>query len=301
MKMAGHQMNGLSLHYYTLPTGDWQRKGSATQFNEEQWHSTLRRTLEMDNLIAEHSKIMDKYDPHKRIGLVVDEWGTWYDAEPGANPGFLYQQNTLRDALVAALNFHIFHRHADRVAMANIAQMINVLQAMILTDKEKMILTPTYHVFAMFKVHQGGTFLPVELQTPDYKLGGQAIPLVSASASRDTKSGAVYLSLVNTNPHEPVSVACKIAGAQPKTVAGRLLTAPEMDSHNTFAAPDAVHPEPFTGARIEGDSLRLTLPPKSVVVLDLHGPARCGVPRQNRASTRPEDVNFPTPKHENRH
>ena len=99
---------------------------------------------------------MDKYDPQKRVGLVVDEWGTWYDVEPGTNPGFLYQQNTLRDALVAAINFHIFQRHADRVAMANIAQMINVLQAMILTDKEKMVLTPTYHVFEMFKVHQGG-------------------------------------------------------------------------------------------------------------------------------------------------
>ena len=152
MNRAGKQMNGLSLHYYTLPTGNWQDKGSATEFDEARWHATLRRTLEMDNLIAKHSEIMDKYDPQKRVGLVVDEWGTWYDVEPGENPGFLYQQNTLRDAIVAAFNFHIFQRHADRVAMANIAQMINVLQAVILTDKEKMLLTPTYYVFEMFKV-----------------------------------------------------------------------------------------------------------------------------------------------------
>ncbi len=276
MKAAGPQnnrpplMNGLSLHYYTVSTGIWQRKGSATQFDENLWHSTLRRTLEMDNLITKHSAIMDKYDPQKRIGLVVDEWGTWYDVEPGTNPGFLYQQNTLRDALVAALNFHIFQRHADRVAMANIAQTINVLQAMILTEKEKMILTPTYHVFEMYKVHQGGTFLPVELETPDYPLGANKIPAISASASRDEKTKAIYLSLVNTKPKEPVAVTCKLAGVTPKTVAGRILTAPEMNAYNTFPAPNAVHPETFTGAQIEGDSLNLTLPPKSVVVLDLH-------------------------------
>ena len=277
MKAAGRSdseksrplMNGLSLHYYTISTGNWEQKGSATQFDEKRWHATLRRTLEMDSLIAKHSEIMDKYDPKKLVGQVVDEWGTWYDVEPGANPGFLYQQNTLRDALVAALNFHIFQRHADRMAMANIAQMINVLQAMILTDKEKMLLTPTYHVFEMFKVHQGGKFLPVELKTPDYTLGSNTIPAVSASASRDAKSDAIYLSLVNTNPREPVSVTCKLAGVASKTVAGRLLTAPEMNSHNTFSAPDAVHPEAFTGAQIEGDTLSLTLPPKSVVVLDL--------------------------------
>ncbi len=269
MKAAGRQMNGLSLHYYTVGSGNWQRKGSATRFGEEQWHSMLRRTLEMENLITKHSAIMDKYDAQKRVGLVVDEWGAWHDVEPGTNPGFLYQQNSLRDALAAALNLHVFQRHADRVIMANIAQTINVLQAMILTDKEKMLLTPTYHVFEMFKAHQGGTFLPVESQTPDYKLGDNAIPAVSASATRDAKSAAVHLSLVNTHPREPVAIACKLAGVAPKAVAGRVLTAAEMTAHNTFTAPDAVHPQAFTGAVIEGENLRLTLPPKSVVILDL--------------------------------
>jgi alpha-L-arabinofuranosidase len=270
MKMVGNQMNGLSLHYYTLPTGDWGKKGSDVRFTEAQWHSTLRRTLEMDDFIKQHSAIMDKNDPHKHVGLVVDEWGAWYDPEPNTNSSILYQQNTLRDAMVAALNLHIFQRHADRVVMANIAQMINVLQAMILTDKNKMLLTPTYHVFEMFKVHQGGTFLPVELQTPDYKFGNDSIPAVSASASRDEKSGTIYLSLVNTNPQQPMPLTCKLVGIAPKNVSGRLLTAPEMTAHNTFDAPNTVHPESFTDAQIEGGALRLTLPPKSVVILDLH-------------------------------
>lgn len=269
MKAAGNQMNGLSLHYYTIPTGDWQKKGFPTEFGEDQWMSTLRRTLEMDNLIAKHSKIMDRYDPQKRVGLIVDEWGTWYDAEPGVNPGFLYQQNTLRDALVAALNFHIYQRHADRVAMANIAQTINVLQAIILTDKEKMLLTPTYHVFEMFKAHQGGKYLPVELKTPDYTQGSNKIPAVSASASLDEKSAAIYLSLANTHPRKPVTLECKLAGVEPKGVTGRILTAGAMNAHNTFDAPDTVHPEAFTDAQIDGGSLRVVLPPKSVVILEL--------------------------------
>ncbi|MEJ1971041.1 MAG: alpha-L-arabinofuranosidase C-terminal domain-containing protein [Lacunisphaera sp.] len=185
MSTAGRQMNGLALHYYTLPTGNWKKKGSATDFGEDQYFSTLRATLRMEELVAKHSAIRDKYDPEKKVGLVVDEWGVWTDVEPGTNPGFLYQQNTLRDALVAALNFHIFQAHADRVTMANIAQMVNVLQAMILTDKEKMLLTPTYHAFEMFKVHQGAMCLALTLTTPDYAFGGEKIPAVSASASRD--------------------------------------------------------------------------------------------------------------------
>src|SRR5665213_191582 len=192
MAIAGSKMNGLSMHYYTLPTGNWKDKGSATQFDEAEWFATLRRTLRMDELITKHSAIMDKYDPQKKVGLIVDEWGNWYNVEPGTNPGFLFQQNTLRDAIVAGLNFHIFQRHADRVVMANIAQLVNVLQSLILTDGPKMTVTPTYHVFEMFKVHQDATALPVDVQTPPYAFGGESIPAVSASASRD-KAGRIHL------------------------------------------------------------------------------------------------------------
>ena len=270
MRMAGRQMNGLSLHYYTIPSGNFGRKGSATDFDESGWITTLAQALDMETLVTKHSETMDKYDPQKRVGLIVDEWGTWYDVEPGTNPRFLYQQNTLRDAIVAGLHFHIFHRHADRVQMANIAQTVNVLQAMILTDKEKMLRTPTYWVFEMFKGHQGGTFLPVDLQTPNYVFGDKKIPTVSASATRDADGGGIHFSLVNANPHQPATVSCKLAGVSPKSVNARVLTAPEMNSRNTFDAPDAVHPVAFNDAKLgEDGSLKITLPAKSVVMLEL--------------------------------
>ena len=270
MNQVGRRMNGLSLHYYTLPTGNWARgqKGSATQFGEDQYFSTLRNTLHMEELVKRHSEIMDKYDADKRIGLVVDEWGVWTDVEPGTNPGFLYQQNSMRDAIVAALNFDIFHRHADRVVMANIAQMVNVLQAMILTDHNKMLVTPTYHVFEMYKVHQDATFLPVTLQTPDYTYGSNSIPAVDATASRD-RAGRVHLSLVNCNPREAAQVTCKLDGVTAAKVTGRVLTAPTVQSHNTFDKPNEVEPTTFTDFKVDGGSLAINLPSKSVVVLEI--------------------------------
>jgi alpha-N-arabinofuranosidase len=222
----------------------------------------------MEELVTKHAAIMDKYDAEKHVGLVVDEWGTWYDVEAGTNPGFLYQQNTLRDAIVAGLNFHVFHRHADRVFGANIAQMVNVLQTMILTDGLKMARTPTYWVFEMYKVHQGAVSLPLELTTPDYVVGDGKLPAVSASASRDS-AGKVHLSLVNANPNQPFTVSCRLEGVAAKTVTGRILTAPAMNARNTFEAPDAVHPVAFTGATLNGATLTVALPAKSVVVLEL--------------------------------
>jgi alpha-N-arabinofuranosidase len=269
MAMVGRQMNGLSLHYYTLPTGNWRDKGSATEFGEDQWFSTLSRTLQMDEIITKHAAIMDKTDAAKRVGLIVDEWGTWYDVEPGTEPGFLYQQNTLRDGLAAALNFHIFQRHADRVVMANIAQTVNVLQAMILTDKEKMIRTPTYWVFEMFKVHQGGTVLPVELTSPDYVFGDQKIPALSASATRAADGKTIHLSFANTHPNAAITLTVRLAGFAPASVTGRMLTAPTMQAHNTFAVPDAVQPTAFGGVTLVAGALEIHLPAKSVVVVQV--------------------------------
>jgi alpha-N-arabinofuranosidase len=266
--VPGRQMNGLAFHYYTVPTGNWTAKGSATEFNEAQYHATLVRTLKMEELIAKHGAIMDKYDPNKKVGMVIDEWGIWTDVEPGTNRGFLYQQNSLRDALLAAVNLHLFNAHADRITMANIAQMVNVLQAMILTDKEKMIVTPTYHVFEMFKVHQGATSLPFTLTTPDYVLGEAKIPAVSASASRDT-AGKVHVSLANTDPNNAITVTAALTGVTAKSVTGRILTGPAVTSHNTFAAPDVVKPAAFDGAKLTAGQLTLTLPAKCVVVLTL--------------------------------
>ncbi len=267
MNLAGRQMQGYSLHYYTLPTGNWDKKGSATEFGEAEWHKTLERTLRMDELIGKHTAVMDKHDPQKRVGLIVDEWGTWYDAAPGKDQGALYQQNSLRDAIAAAINLNIFQKHADRVQMANIAQMINVLQAMILTDKEKILLTPTYHVFEMYKVHQGATLIPTELTAPDYKFGQDSIPSLHASASRDA-AGRLHLSIVNLDPNHAAQVTTKIMGMSAKNVTGRVLTAPVMNAINTFDKPETVKPAPFTSFKIEGDQIMLTLPSKSVVVLE---------------------------------
>lgn len=268
MAQATRYMNGLSLHYYTLPTSNWGKKGSATEFGEKDWHATLVRTWRMEEFVQKHSAIMDKYDPQKRVGLMVDEWGTWYDPEPGKNLGALYQQNTLRDAIVAGINLNIFNNHADRVRMANIAQMVNVLQAMVLTDKERMLMTPTYHVFKMYTVHQDATLIPVELQAPDYKLEQASVPSLSVSASRD-KNGRLHLSVVNLDPNRPAELTTTVAGATVKTVTGEVLTAPAMTALNTFENPNALKPAPFSGFKQQNGQLLLTIPAKSVVVLEL--------------------------------
>jgi alpha-N-arabinofuranosidase len=209
---------------------------------------------------------MDQYDPEKEVGLIVDEWGTWYTVEPGTNPGFLYQQNTMRDALVAALHFDIFHHHCDRVHMTNIAQTVNVLQAMILTEEggDRMILTPTYHVFEMYKVHQDATLLPLTLTSDEYTYGDTTIPAISATASRDS-AGRVHVSLSNSDPHTAHTVTCSLRGIKGSTITGRILTTDEMDAHNTFDEPNQVQPTSFNGANLDGNQLTIQLPAKSVV------------------------------------
>ncbi len=260
------RMEAVSFHYYTLPTGDWKVKGAALGFPEAEWMSTMVNTLKMDQFIINNKKVMDKNDPEKKVGFYVDEWGTWYDVTGDDDPGFLYQQNSLRDAIVAALNFNIFHKHADRVHMSIIAQMVNVLQAMILTDKEKMILTPTYHVFKMYVPFQDATSLPLELKdVPQYTLGKASVPAVSATAAR-AKDGKIYLALVNANPHKAETVDINLAGVKINAVQGQVLTASAMDAHNTFAAPNNIQPKTYT-ANAKSGKLTLELPAKSVLVV----------------------------------
>jgi alpha-N-arabinofuranosidase len=264
---AGGQVDGLSLHYYTIP-GSWPPSQSATQFDEAGWAETLSEALRMDDLISRHTAIMDKYDPKKRIFLAVDEWGTWFKGDPGTNPGFLRQQNTLRDALVAAIHLNIFAKHADRVKMSAIAQMVNVLQAMILTDGARMVKTPTYQVFMMYKPYMDATVLPIEIKSPWYNKDKWTMPAVSASAVRD-KSGKVHVGLANLDPNRPMRVSIQIDGVTAGSVSGQLLTAPAMNTLNSFDAPNAVVPVAFNGARVDGKTLTVTLPAKSVVMLDL--------------------------------
>jgi alpha-L-arabinofuranosidase len=260
------EMDAISFHYYTLPGEQWQHKGAAVGFEEKEWISTLAHTLVMDDWITHNSISLNRYDPQNKVSFAVDEWGTWYDPEQGREPGFLYQQNTLRDAVVAAVNLNIFHHHADRVRLAAIAQMVNVLQAMILTQGDKMLLTPTYHVFAMFKPFQDSTSLPIDVLAPTYRLDRFSVPSVSASAAR-TADGAIAVALVNLDPNHATRVSARIDGASPSRVQGQLLTAPSMDARNTFESPNGVKPVAFSGATVTGGTLALELPAKSVVVL----------------------------------
>ena len=221
----------------------------------------------MNDLVTKHSAIMDKYDPEKKVALIVDEWGGWYAPLPGTNPGFLVQQNSLRDAILAALNLNIFARHADRVRGANIAQMINVLQAMILTDKEKMVLTPTYYVYKMYVPFQNATSIPVTFDAGTYTHGDTTLPRVDAIAARD-KNGKLWLEITNLDPNQPVEIEASVAGIAAKSASGETLTAPKVDSVNTFDAPNSVVPKPIA-SKIEAGKLSLKLEPKSVTVISL--------------------------------
>jgi alpha-L-arabinofuranosidase len=262
-------MHGLSLHYYT-PDSPNRLRHSATEFGESEWIDILKTATLMDELITNHAAIMDRYDPDKQVGLIVDEWGTWYAVEPGTHPRFLYQQNSMRDALVAALTLNIFNRHCERVAMANIAQTVNVLQALILTepDGDRIVLTPTYHVFEMYKVHQHATLLPLDLRCDDYTCGDHTMPGISASASRD-QDGRVHLSLCNLNPHREAELTCEVRGMDLGAIVGRVLTADRMQAHNSFEEPEQVRTAGFQGAAIHGNRVTTTLPAMSVVVLQL--------------------------------
>lgn len=261
-----NMVQGVALHHYSVI--DWNKKGPATGFTEEQYFTTMERALFMDSLVIRHSAIMDKYDPARRVALVVDEWGGWYDVEPGTNPGFLYQQNTLRDAMIAGVTLNIFHNHADRIRMANLAQTINVLQAVLLTNEEKIIMTPTYHVMEMYNVHQDAKLMPIKLRSNQYKIGNRQLPAVSASASRDSL-GNTHISLVNIDAGKEQTITVNLKGGKYKTVTGRVLTSGKVQDYNTFEAPEKIKPVTFNGASLKGDGLTVKLPPCSVVVLEL--------------------------------
>jgi alpha-N-arabinofuranosidase len=253
------------MHNYTVVK--WPPAFKSVGFGETEYAQILKSTLDMEDLINKHSAIMDRYDPEKKVALVVDEWGGWYAPLPGSHPGFLAQQNSLRDAILAALNLNIFARHADRVRMANIAQMINVLQAMILTDKEKMVLTPTYYVYKLYLPFQDSSFVPVTLNTGNYSHGDLTLPRVDAIAAKDS-GGRLWLEITNVDPNQPLEIEANLAGITAKSVGGETLTAPKVDSINAFDAPTVVMPKPVS-VKIQGDKLSMTLEPKSVTVLSI--------------------------------
>jgi len=264
--IPAHMLNGIALHHYSVI--EWNKKGPATDFSEQQYFATMQSALFMDSLIMKHTAIMDKYDPNKKIALVVDEWGGWYDVEKGTNPAFLYQQNTMRDAMIAGATLNIFNNHSDRVRMANLAQCINVLQSVILTDREKMILTPTYHVMEMYNVHQNATLLPVQIKSNDYVLDNKKLPAVSVSASKDSL-GVIHISLVNIDAKKGQNISVNLKGVHHNSITGRILTSGKLQDFNSFENPGKIKPAVFNGANFSGNTLNVKLPPFSLVVLEV--------------------------------
>ncbi len=257
-------MDGLSLHYYVHPLG-WKKKGSATKFDADEWYLTLKKAIYMEELVSRHGHIMDRYDPKKKIGLIVDEWGAWYTVEPGTNPGFLYQQNTVRDALIAAVTLNIFNKHSDRVKMACLAQMVNVLQSVILTEGEKMILTPTYHVMHMYRRHQDGDLVESELsEVPGCGSGKNAVPKLTESVSVSA-DGILTVTVGNLSADAPETLELRLKSEGWHVIESKIVSGPAIQSHNTFDDPNVVTERDFDC----GDGFHMQIPAASVIELRL--------------------------------
>ena len=256
-------MDGLSVHYYVHPEG-WELKGSATEFDDAVWYKTLKKAIYIETLIQRHGAIMDQYDPDKKIGMIMDEWGCWFNVEPGTNPGFLYQQNTMRDALVAGISLNIFNKHCDRVKMANIAQMINVLQAVILTEGEKMVLTPTYYIFQMYKNHQNAILLESHVNTDEVGVEKEyMVPKLHESVSKD-KDGWITVTLSNLSTEDAEEMDMIFSDLLVKEVKGEILSA-KMQSYNSFDAPETVKKQNFDQFTVKDNRVLFTIPAHSVM------------------------------------
>jgi len=258
-----NMLQGVALHHYSVI--DWGEKGPDQNFEEKHYFKTLQQSWMMEELIQKHTAIMDKYDTNKKVDLIVDEWGGWYDVVEGTNPGFLYQQNTMRDAMIAGMNLNIFNNHADRVKMANLAQTVNVLQAVILTKEEKIILTPTYHVMNMFKVHQDAQLIPTTFTSPDYKYEGESIPAITISASKG--EAGIHFSFVNIDMHKAHTIKMDLNSLGIKGMSGTVLKSKNVQDYNSFENPNAVTPTKFSKLKLKKGVLEIEVPPFSVIVL----------------------------------
>ena len=262
--LDSNNVDAIDLHYYTMPV--WPEMESATDFDDELYYKTIAAANFSDELITRHSEIMNRYDPEKKIGLVIGEWGCWHKVEEGTNPGFLYQQNTMRDVISGMLILHIFHKHNDRVKMANIAQMVNVLQAMILTDGEKMVLTPTYHLFRMMKGHMDGERVDVDYDCEEQGINGLKFPKISISASK--KNGEMTVSICNTSLDSDEDMELDLRDGEFSVAGGEILVSEHMNDCNTFDAPNTVEPKKFD-VSLENDKLSFKLPKMSACVITL--------------------------------
>ncbi len=266
-----HVLDGISFHYYTI-ANSWEAKGSATDFVEKEWFSSMANTLKMETSIEDQISVMDSLDPENKIALIADEWGAWYDVEAGTNPGFLFQQNTLRDALVAGLGLNIFNNHAKRIKMANIAQTVNVLQAMILTKGSSMVKTPTFYTFKLYKVHQDAVSIPTEVSAIKYVTNGGEIPSLSVSSSKDTL-GRINITIVNMNPVKDIQTIIDLRGLEKiGAISGQIIAADKMNAYNDFDKEEAVAIRPFSNFKKKQSTILVDLPSKSVVLLTIAEP-----------------------------
>ncbi len=271
MDKVKQHAQGISLHYYTIPGDSWEHKGSATDFDRNEYYKTISRAYRMEELINNHLAVMDCINPQRWVKLIVDEWGTWYDVEPGTNPGFLYQQNTMRDAIVAGVTLNIFNKHADRIMMANIAQTVNVLQSVILTDGDKMVLTPTYHIFKMYKEHQEntliGSYITSEMQYS--KEDKREYPIITESASVD-ENGVIYSTITNSSADKKIKIKCQVADTSVNSIKAEILTG-EIHDLNDFNKTDRVKTVEFTDFKKNRDGFTATIPACSVVKFIING------------------------------
>lgn len=267
MKNVPHElMEAVALHHYAV--FNWDVKGPSVNFDEEVYMKSMEQALKMEELVTKHSEIMDKYDPKNKVALFVDEWGGWYDTEPEIANGVLYQQNTMRDVMLAGTTLNTFNNHARRVKMANLAQVVNVLQAVILTDEEKMILTPTYHVMNMYKVHQDALLLPSEIENVMYKQGSKELPAISVSASKD-KNGASHISLVNIDANKGYTVEINLNGIDASKISASILSSKKIQDHNSFKEPNKIEPKNFKGFKVKKGKLEVEIPAFSLIVFEL--------------------------------
>ncbi|NQU86536.1 MAG: alpha-N-arabinofuranosidase [Mariniphaga sp.] len=259
--------NAISMHYYTVPGPSWQQKGSATEFGEKEWIVTIRKALGIEELIEKNIEVFKKYSPRRKIDLAVDEWGCWHTEEPGTKGGFLYQQNTLRDAMVAALSLNIFNNHCEWVKMANIAQTVNVLQALILTKDAEMVKTPTYYVYKMFKVHQDATLLPIEIECPEYEFDGEKVPAINISAS-ENEAGEIHFTLANFDPSQSHKIEIPV-NDKLKFSYGEILTSDNLNDFNNFGSAENVTTKEFKEASVKSGNLSFEIPAKSILMIEI--------------------------------
>ena len=268
MEKVKHNADCIALHYYTVVGDNWENKGSATEFNTNEYYRAVCKAYKMEELIRNHLAVMDAVNPQRWVQLIIDEWGTWYDVEPGTNPGFLYQQNSMRDALIAGINLNLFNNHSERVRMANLAQAINVLQSLVLTDNEKMILTPTYYIFKMYKVHHDANWLQSTVTCSDYAFGDKTIPSISVSSSKDA-NGKVHVSITNIDPHNAISTSVFLNGIDVANASGQIITSSNYTDCNTFDNPNKIGIKPFNDFKVSKGSIVLNMPPLSVITIEI--------------------------------